>query len=53
MALNDGEGGDIGFIYFSNLQSHHQNLNNLPILDEKLKFTEFKALQLLGRPNFE
>ena len=48
MALNDGEGGDIGFIYYSNLSM--PTMQNLPILEEKIKFSEFKGLSIIGRP---
>ena len=53
MALNDGEGGDIGYIYFSNLGGINTNVSDLPVLDEKLKFSEFKSLQIIGTPGIE
>ncbi len=48
MSLNDGEAGDIGFIYYSNLET--ATVKNLPILEEKIKFSEFKGLAIIGRP---
>jgi hypothetical protein len=44
MNLNDGEGGDIGYIYFSNLPNQKVPIEDLPLLEEKIKFTEFKNL---------
>lgn len=32
MALNDGAGGDIGYIYFSNLSTKNTSLSDLPVL---------------------
>ena len=51
MSLNDGEAGDIGFIYYSNLET--ATVKNLPILEEKIKFSEFKGLAIIGRPQIE
>lgn len=51
MQLNDGEGGDIGFIYYSNIET--PSVKNLPGLEEKIKFSEFKGLTIIGRPQVE
>ena len=48
MALSDGDGGDIGFIYFSNLSTRSTSLSDLPTLHEKIRFTELKGLELLN-----
>jgi ribonucleotide reductase alpha subunit len=53
MALNDGAGGDIGFIYFSNLATKNTPLNDLPVLSEKLRFTELKNLEVMNMPKAE
>jgi hypothetical protein len=51
MGLNDGEGGDIGFIYYHNLTGQRTTkVEELPILEEKVKFSEFNGLTLVGRP---
>lgn len=51
MALNDGEnGGDIGYIYFSNMPTQSTPLTSLPVLEEKIVFSELKGLQILGKP---
>jgi len=51
MGLNDGEGGDIGFIYYHNLTGQRTTkVEELPILEEKVKFSEFTGLTLVGRP---
>jgi hypothetical protein len=51
MALNDGEGGDIGYIYYHNLPGQRTTkVEELPILEEKVKFSEFTGLALVGRP---
>lgn len=45
MALNDGEnGGDIGYIYFSNMPTQSTPLTSLPVLEEKVVFSELKGL---------
>lgn len=45
MALNDGEnGGDIGYIYFSNMPTQSTPLTSLPVLEEKIVFSELKGL---------
>lgn len=41
MALNDVEGGDIGYLFFSNAEKSGVEL---PTLEEKVKFTELKGL---------
>jgi hypothetical protein len=51
MSLNDGNGGDIGFLYYSNLLT--PTVQSLPILEEKVKFSEFKGLTIVGRPQVE
>jgi hypothetical protein len=51
MSLNDGNGGDIGFLYYSNLLT--PTVQSLPILEEKIKFSEFKGLTVVGRPQVE
>jgi hypothetical protein len=51
MSLNDGNGGDIGFLYYSNLMT--PTVQSLPILEEKIKFSEFKGLTIIGRPYVE
>lgn len=53
MALSDGNGGDIGFIYFSNLSTRSTSISELPSLNEKIRFTEFKGLELVNMPNVE
>jgi hypothetical protein len=53
MALSDGNGGDIGFIYFSNLSTRSTSISELPSLNEKIRFTEFKGLELVNMPNSE
>ena len=54
MALNDGDGGDIGYIYYSNLTGQKTTkLEELPILEEKIKFSEFTGLQIIGKPNVD
>ncbi len=53
MALSDGNGGDIGFIYFSNLSTRSTSVSELPSLNEKIRFTEFKGLELVNVPNAE
>ena len=51
MALNDGEGGDIGYIYYHNLTGQRTTkVEELPTLEEKVKFSEFTGLTLVGRP---
>jgi hypothetical protein len=51
MALNDGDGGDIGYIYYSNLPGQKTTkLEELPSLDEKIKFSELNGLSIVGRP---
>ena len=48
MSLDDGADGDIGYLYYSNLQS--KITRDLPVLEEKVKFSEFKGLQMIGKP---
>lgn len=49
MSLNDGEGGDIGFLYYNNLETENMTLKDLPTLEEKLKFSEFKGMTILRK----
>ena len=49
MSLNDGEGGDIGFLYYNNLETEKMSLKDLPTLEEKLKFSEFKGMTILRK----
>ncbi len=50
MGLNDGDGGDIGYIYYSNLPGQKTTkLDELPSLEEKVKFSEFNGLTIVGR----
>lgn len=51
MALNDSEGGDIGYLYFSNLETPITKVKDLPTIQEKLVFTELNALTILGVSN--
>jgi hypothetical protein len=51
MGLNDGEGGDIGYIYYSNLPGlKTTRVEELPLLEEKVKFNEFTGLAIVGHP---
>ena len=51
MSLNDGGEGDIGFVYFSNLETAQIKAQDLPTLEERVKFTEFKNLTIIGQKN--
>jgi hypothetical protein len=53
MALGDGAGGDIGFIYFSNLGTNRTPVSDLPVLQEKIRLTELKSLDLMNVPRTE
>jgi hypothetical protein len=51
MSLNDGDGGDIGYIFYSNLTGQRTTQKEeLPILEEKVRFSELKGLGILGLP---
>jgi hypothetical protein len=50
MALNTEDGGDYGYIYFSNLRGSSTRIDQLPHIEEKVKFSELKALSILGKP---
>jgi hypothetical protein len=50
MALNTEDGGDIGYLYYSNLGGQRVPVSELPPIEEKIKFSEFRALQVLGKP---
>jgi hypothetical protein len=48
MALNDFDGGDIGYLYFNNRETETTRAKDLPVLEEKVKFTEFNNLTIIG-----
>lgn len=47
IAMNDGQGGDIGYVYYSNFKVSSDQ-DNLPTLEEKLAFKDVKALKIAG-----
>eukprot|EP00347_Sterkiella_histriomuscorum_P003203 403365197 len=47
ISMTDGQGGDIGYIYYSNFRQENQN-STLPHLHEKLIFKDIKNLKIQG-----
>ncbi|CDW85682.1 calpain-like protein [Stylonychia lemnae] len=45
--MTDGQGGDVGYIYYSNFKTS-QEQQELPILQEKLIFKDIKNLKIQG-----